>query len=228
MNIKGSYKFKIPLKDGTIRTITGENLITFQGESFFLNRWINDEFNSIQYIVLGNSTNRPQKMDTKLGNETIRHNCVKTAYPEDKKIVLTSKFLASELLGTTEIGVCNDIVLISHDVYEKIKSTHIEGNIGEIEVEYTFQLTTSGIRDGWTQKSGDDYINYNIYYVDEPNEVISVYEENNSYGYARVYQLDSLKTKTGAFYYDLTLKKLYIRNSGDRNPNNDVILVQYK
>ena len=73
--IKGSYTFKIPLKNGTVKLIQGNNLITFFGTSFFLNRAINEEFNTIKYIVLGNGTNTPHIMDEVLGNETIRKEC---------------------------------------------------------------------------------------------------------------------------------------------------------
>ena len=231
--IKGSYTFKIPLKNGTVKLIHGNNLITFFGTSFFLNRAINEEFNTIKYIVLGNGTNTPHIMDEVLGNETIRKECVSSVDNTYKQIKLTSNFLASDLLGVTEIGVCatnttNEPVLISHDVFSKITHEDITDSIGEIEVEYIFQLTTSSIRSGWEQKIGEYYTEYNIYYVDEPNEVISVFEENNNIGYSRVYQLEHLREHKAVFYHDTTLKKLYIRNSKNSNPNNDMIIVQNK
>ena len=43
INIKGSYVFR---QNGEI-ILRGNNLITFQGESFFLNRPINNNFNSL-------------------------------------------------------------------------------------------------------------------------------------------------------------------------------------
>lgn len=226
MNIKGSYKFKILLTDGTYRIINGTNLITFLGGSFFLNRAINDEHSTLKYICLGNGTNPASISDESLGNETIRKECVKMVDADNKKIILTANFTPAQLLGTTEIGVANDTILISHDIYEKITNSTLEGNIGEIEVEYTFELSTSSIRSNWTYKSDEEYAPYDVYYIDEPNNVISVLEENNNYGYRRVNKLNSLKSITGAYYYDSTLKKLYIRSSNSGDPNNNVILVQ--
>ena len=228
MNIKGRYKFKILLQDGTLRIIDGTNLITFLGGNFFLNRAINEEQSALKYICLGNGTNPADVEDKSLGNETIRKECVKTVDPDKKQIILTATFTPSQLLGTTEIGVANDNILISHDIYEKITNTTLAGNIGEIEVEYTFELSTSSIRSNWVQKSDEEYAPYDVYYIDEPNYVVSVIEENNNYGYRRANQLNTLKSITGAYYYDSTLKKLYIRDSTSGNPNNNTIIVQNK
>lgn len=228
MNIKGRYKFTIILHDGTERIINGTNLITFLGGSFFLNRAINDEHSTMKYLCLGNGTNPASVNDKSLGNETTRKECVKTVDADNHKIILTANFTPSQLLGTTEIGVANDDILISHDIYEKITNSTLEGNIGEIEVEYTFELSTSSIRSNWTKKTDTEYNPYNVYYIDEPNNVVTVTEENNNYGYRRVNKLNSLKSITGAYYYDSTLKKLYIRDSTGGNPNNNIILVQNK
>ena len=51
--------------------ITKHNLITLLGESFLMNRLINDRLQPIQYIALGKGTARPQKKDTRLGKQTI-------------------------------------------------------------------------------------------------------------------------------------------------------------
>lgn len=228
MNIKGRYKFTIYLNDGTTRFLAGTNLITFLGGSFFLNRAVNDEHGTMKYICLGNGTNPASVTDNSLGNETIRKECIKTVDADNKKIILTCNFTPAQLLGTTEIGVANDDILISHDVYEKITNSTLEGNIGEIEVEYTFELSTSSIRSNWTRKSDEEYNPYNVYYIDEPNPIISVLEEDNNYGYRKVNQLNSLKSLTGAYYYDSTLKKLYIRTSGNSDPNDNSIIVQNK
>ena len=125
IDVKGEYTISIPLQTmflNTELTIQGTNLITLQGESFFLNRWINNEFNTIKYIVLGKGTARPLKSDTKLGRETVRKNCTGKADINTKKLNLTCDVTAREILDTTEIGVTNDEVLISHDVFKKISS----------------------------------------------------------------------------------------------------------
>ena len=79
LDVTGKYKIKIPITTmfmNTTAVISGENLITLFGESFFMNRCINDEFNPIKYIALGNASNNPKKTDMKLGNETNRKVCV--------------------------------------------------------------------------------------------------------------------------------------------------------
>lgn len=224
INIKGSYIFR---QNGKI-IFEGDNLITFQGESFFLNRPLNENFNTMKYIVLGNGRNRPRKMDTKLGNETSRKECVRQADLDTKRMVLTCSFTTSEVLGVSEIGVANDNILISHDVFEKITDSSLTSSIGDIEVEYSFQLSTSAIRSGWTKKTDDDYGEYNIYYIDEPNEIIGVLEDNTHCGYRKVNSVNELLTNTGAYYYDRGLNKLYIRNSRNTDPNVDTIIVQTK
>ena len=238
IDIKGSYKFKTHNKQGEeVILFTGENLITFFGESFFLNRPINNEFNTMKYIVLGNASNRPRKMDSALGNETIRKECIRQADLDYKRILLTCNFTTQEIIGTSEIGVANDTILISHDVYEKIKAADLTNSVGEITVEYAFQLSTSSIRTGWTQKldegtvDTDDYkpyTQYNIYYIDEPNEVIGVFEDNTQCGYRKVNSVDTLRDVYGAYFYNRSLNRLYIRNTRNNNPDNDTILVQTK
>ena len=224
INIKGCYVFK---QNGKV-ILEGNNLITFQGESFFLNRPLNENFNTMKYIVLGNGRNRPRKMDTKLGNETSRKECVRKADLDNKKMLLPCNFTTTEVLGTSEIGVANDSILISHDVFEKITDSSLDNSIGDIEVEYSFQLSTSAIRSGWTQKTDGDYALFNIYYVDEPNEIIGVLEDNTHCGYRKVNSIDELLTNTGAYFYDRGLNKLYIRNSRNTDPNIDTIIVQTK
>ena len=57
MNLKGSYIFK--QEDKII--LEGNNLITLLGESFFMNRAVNQHFEPIKYIMLGSSNARPKK-----------------------------------------------------------------------------------------------------------------------------------------------------------------------
>ena len=146
---------------------------------------------------------------------------------DNKRILLTVNFDINELLGTTEIGVANDDILISHDVYEKITNSTLESSIGEVEVEYSFQLSTSAIRSDWNELTST-YNGYNIYYTNEPNEIIGVLEENTNCGYRKTSSLNELSQYMGAYYYDRGLGYLYIRNTKGTNPVNDTILVQTK
>ncbi len=225
--IIGIYSIIVTTKEGEKR-ITHKNLITQFGESFFLNRWINDSFNPIEYIVIGNGTNNPQKSDLTLGNLKYKRKCVCEANLEYKRLILTANFKANEMLGTTEIGVMNDKILISHDRYEKIDSEFLSGAIGDVRIEYIFQLSTGAIKRGWSASTEGN----NIFYAPEKNEVIGVFENNTGNGYRRLYNINDLKTVKGGFYYDKTSQNIYIKPTKDADKivdiDNEEIVVQVK
>lgn len=229
IGITGSYTISIPIQTMFINDkieFTNHNIITQFGESFFLNRWINDAFEPIEYIAVGNGSNQPQKTDLTLGNETSRRKCNCEADLKNKRLVLTTAFKATEMLGTSEIGVFNDKIMISHDRYEKIDDTFLSGAIGEVTIEYRFQLATGSIRRGWKEASQGN----NIFYIPEKNEVIGVFENNTKNGYRRLTQLEDLYTVKGAYYYDTTSQNLYIRPTKDsdhiKDINEEEIVVQ--
>ena len=220
INIKGTYLFK--QKDNII--LRGENLITFLGECFFLNRCINDSYDPIQYIVIGNAESIPLRTDSKLGNETSRKTCVKEADLINKCVKLTASFSASDIVGTTEIGVANDKILISHDIFEKIDNKLLTNLLGTVEVEYTFQFSTSTIKTGWIPVGG----NYpHVYYLYEPNQVIGV-TENNTTGYRKLNSKEDVESHTASYYYDVTTQNIYIHTLDNGNPNDEVILIETK
>ena len=175
---------------------------------------------------MGNGSNQPQKTDLTLGNETSRRKCNCEADLKNKRLVLTTAFKATEMLGTSEIGVFNDKIMISHDRYEKIDDAFLSGAIGEVTIEYRFQLATGSIRRGWEEASQGN----NIFYIPEKNEVIGVFENNTKNGYRRVTQLEDLYSVKGAYYYDTTSQNLYIRPTKDsdhiKDINEEEIVVQ--
>lgn len=219
VNLKGVYTICIPLQTMFLNEklcIHGENLITLQGESFFMNRWVNAEFEPIKYIVLGKSTARPLKTDTKLGQETVRKECSGKADINLGKLNLTATVSASEILDTTEIGVANDELLISHDIYQKISSTLLGDITSSITINYSFILVTGGIRGDW-KPSG------NAYYVYEPNNVAGVMELVSGSGYKQVASKNELVP--GSYYYDINTRNVFIRAINDRDPRTNVIQV---
>lgn len=232
MHFKGKYKINIPLIGMFINkqiTVFNENIVTLLGESFFLNRAINDEFNPIQYICLGNSSNRARKKDIILGNEIIRKKCIRTVDLDKKRIQLTASFQAKEISGTREIGVSNGDILITHDVYNDEIDNLLTATTGEITIDYYIELSSGAIRNSeWTPVSGKD----NIYYLVEPNNVVEVLENNTGSGYSRVKDGENLKQslekveKTKAsFYYDSNSKNLYIHTSDNFPPSTKEIIV---
>lgn len=193
------------------------NLITLLGESFLMNRLINDKLQPIQYIALGKGTARPQKKDTRLGKQTIRKPCNTEADLTNKQLILSCDFEAKEILDTTEIGVItNDDILITHDLYETITSTILGNSTSSIHLEYNIIFTTGGIRSQWKTSTTQN----NILYTYEPNKVVNVIEYNTNSGYVKVNSLNDLKTTKGAYYYDIASKNLYIRTTRSNTLNN--------
>lgn len=197
--------------------ITKHNLITLLGESFLMNRLINDRLQPIQYIALGKGTARPQKKDTRLGKQTIKKTCNTEVDLTNKQLILSCDFEAKEILDTTEIGVItNDDILITHDLYETITSTILGNSTSSIHLEYNIIFTTGGIRSQWKKSTTQN----NILYTYEPNKVVNVIEYNTNSGYVKVNSLNDLKTTKGAYYYDIASKNLYIRTTKNNTLNN--------
>ncbi len=221
INIEGFYKFIFTIQ-GMFLNETVEmhrhNLITTFGESFFMNRCINDAFNPITYIVVGNARNIPSKDDITLGNETSRCTCNSTADLDKKCLILTGKFKAKEILGTSEIGVANDKILISHDSYPKFTDESLTGFSGDVNVEYKFQFTTGYERNEFTPSTTEG-----IYYIYEENPVVGVIEGGDS-GYRRVNSLQTLSSVRGAYYYDHDSKNLYINPIDGDSLNREIII----
>ena len=208
--------------------ITNSNLITLLGESFLMNRLINDRLQPISYIALGKGTARPQKKDRRLGKQTIRKPCNSTVDLKNKLLTLSCDFEAREIKDTTEIGVItNDDLLITHDVYETITSVILGDSTSSIHLDYNLLFTTGGIRTGWKTST----LRADVLYTYEPNHVISVLENNTGSGYKRVDSLNQLASVNGAYYYDIQSKNLYIRttrNNTLNNISNMEIIVQTK
>lgn len=220
ISIKGEYMFT---QDDKI-LLHGYNLITLIGESFFMNRWINNEFEPITKILLGKGTGRPRKTDTKLGKLSITKDAKPSVDLVNKRLSLTVDLTASEVLNTTEIGVSNGDVLISRDIYEQISEDMLQkDSTSTIHLTYNFNLTTGGLRSNWVQTKADN----SIYYIYEPATVIGVVEATSGNGYTRKNSTDELKGVPGTYYYSTSSKNLYI-NPLTSDVNDDEIIVQTK
>lgn len=220
MRMRGSYVFK--QKDKII--LEGENLITLLGESFFMNRAVNQHFEPIKYIMLGLSNARPKKSDVTLGNLVVKKQVSSSVDLTNKKIILNATFEASEVLGTCEIGVANDDILISHDIYEKMTSTFLEDSIGDVDVTYTFELTTGSIRKDFNKVSDKDY----TYWIAEPSMVVGVTEKDTNCGLRCVNSINDVEATVGSYYYSFNTKNLYIHTTRNSNPNSENIIIETK
>ena len=220
MKIKGSYIFK--QKDKII--LEGNNLITLLGESFFMNRAVNQHFEPIKYIMLGSSNARPKKNNVGLGNLTVKKQVASSVDLNNKRIILEATFEAGEILGTCEIGVANDDVLISHDIYEKMTSSFLEDSIGEVDVTYTFEITTGSIRKDFNKVADKNY----TYWIAEPALVVGVTEKDTNSGLRVVSSIEDVESTVGSYYYSIQTKNLYIHTTRNSNPNLENIIIETK
>lgn len=220
MNLCGKYCFK--QNDEII--LSGENIITLLGESFFLNRAVNNHFEPIQYIMLGSSNSRPRKSDIGLGNLTVKKNVVSSVDLNNKLIVLEATFEASEVLGTSEIGVGNDDLLISHDVFTKIDDSFLIDSIGEVDVRYTFELTTGAMRKDFNKVVDKSY----TYWIAEASQVKGVTEKDTDSGYRCMSSVEEVESTPGTYYYSRETKNLYIHTTRNSNPNLENIIIETK
>lgn len=220
MKLRGSYVFK---QNGKI-LLEGNNLITLLGESFFMNRAVNQHFEPIKYILLGSSNARPKKTDVSLGNLTVKKQVTSSVDLTNKKIILEATFEAGEVLGTCEIGVANDDILISHDIYEKMTRTFLEDSIGEVDVTYTFELTTGSIRKDFNKVANKDY----TYWIAEPSMVVGVTEKDTNSGLRVVSSIADVESNVGSYYYSIQTKNLYIHTTRNSNPNLENIIIETK
>lgn len=241
-NIRGEYCFNIQLTTMFLNTtlkINHTNMITRFGESFFLNRCINDSFNPIQHICIGNGVNPPQKMDSKLSNETKRNTCIQKVDMDNKRLILTTTFETSDVIGASEIGVVTtntsgEEILISHDVFNDtiLQESFLYGVTGSITLEYSFYFSTSQLKTGWSKYGNDK----NVYWVFESNPVLRVYDNTSNYGLRQVDSIIEVQDNVNTYYHDINNTHnlyihLYHRNEPDKivyapNPNTHDILVE--
>lgn len=216
--MKGYYQFKQNNKV----ILRGNNLITLLGESFFLNRLINNEFEVCKYIELGTSRVRPQKGDRALGNKTVRKQAVTSADLSSKSIILEASFTAREVINTTEIGASNGDILISHDLYDKIDSEMLDNTTSDVIVTYSFDLTSNSSRQDFRKLDSYNH----TYYIPEPAQVIGVIEKTTNSGYKCVDSIQAVEGNSGSYYYDISSQNLYIHTTNNLNPNNNEICIQ--
>ena len=226
INVKGEYCFKIHLQSMFMNQnieIKNTNLITLRGEAFFMNRWLNEEFEPIEFICLGKGTANPRKSDEKLAMQTVEKACKTSVDLTNKQVICSADFTAAEIKDTTEIGVktgCGR--LISHDSYKKIVSSILDNVTSTVHLDYYFTVGTGSVRGNWKVSDATK----NIYRIYESNTVIGVIENNTNSGYVRKSSVDALSP--GSYYYNKNTKDLYIRNSSNSDPNDDEIIVQTK
>jgi hypothetical protein len=201
ININGKYQIK--QEDHII--YEDHNLITFYGLIYFLNRCVNEEYSTIKYIALGNSNVPPSKNNIQLGNEIIRKTCTTDVDLEEYKIVLNTSFEAKDIVGVSEIGVFTNELLISQDTFQEITGDMLINPVGSVEIEYTYSITTSTSRTNWKPITGKS-----IYWIYEPDTVVGVNEENTGNGYRKTNSMEELETINGSYYYNSTVKNLYV------------------
>lgn len=164
--IKGEYFFDITIYtmfcSYNIRT-ANHNLITNEGISFFLNKWISipfvqyndiseeykasDDYGHIGYIGVGTSEEPPKATDDKLKNLTYTFTDINTSV-EGNSLIMTTESDGSHLDGTCEIGVYStNMLLVSRDVHTRYTLPTTSS------VRLTYKFTLNQI-----DQSEEDYI----------------------------------------------------------------------
>lgn len=222
MNVKGEYFFEIPVQnmfiDRRLR-IAGENIITQLGECFMMNRWVNDNEDVIQYLVLGKGTKRPTKNDLELARETVRKPVSYEVQAKRNCLELSANFRADEVIDTSEIGLHTGSKLITHDLYKEITRDVIIGDMATtVNLLYRLTLMSGSYRSGWKPVEGG------VYFIYEPVQVLGVYEANTDSGYSKKSSVDELVA--GTYFYDSKSRTLYIKTTNGSDPNFDEIIVE--
>lgn len=227
INMEGEYSFIIPIQGMFLNThlkITNHNIITRFGEAFFLHRAIDNEFNPLQYILLGNGNIPVRRTDRRLGNEMTRKKCTASVDTVNNMIVLSAAFPLTTVREATEIGVVtlnsnNQDILISHDVFNQIDQSVFNSVSGDITVEYMYKFSSSFQKNTWNVYDET----HNIYFAYEENKVLRVFENNS--GYRSAGSLAELETIQGGFYYDAATKNLYVHPIGDITRSDIIVQV---
>lgn len=227
IRVKGAYTFCSRLQNMFLDTeikVEHNNLITLLGESYFLNRWCNSEFNTINYVALGTGTRKAQKRDNGLVAETVRRQIQPVVDLNNKTVYFTVDFEASEIKDTTEIGVFCDDILVSRDVYTAINVENglLADNTSTVNLTYTFGLETGSYRRDWTKHTGYEH----VYSITEPNTVKSVIEENTGSGYVRRNSIQEVEENKASYYQQNNTKVLYIHTTTGETPESEDIIIK--
>lgn len=170
-NIKGEYFFDISIFHmfGTYHIHTyNTNLITDNGISFFLNKWvvspsvtginedgtyqIEDGFGYIGYIGVGTSNIAPSSDDTSLINQTTIFYDTKVSI-DNNQLVLNVTTKGSEIDDTCEIGVyTTNSTLVSRDVHTRYSLP----DTSSVELKYVFTLNQTNKSENSNEEDYDD------------------------------------------------------------------------
>lgn len=219
MIVKGSYNITVEyqtMHKDYRAVLHGDNLITFLGASFFMNRWKDDKIPPISDIVIGDSDRSPQKTDEAIGNQLIILKPTIRVDLEQMALVMTCNVDPNRIIGACEIGVRNgDGTLLSHDAFP-ILTEEILGASTNISLEYQFALETAHTIPSWTPYSP------NVYYTQVDTLVNGVYDKYGN-GYSKAENIDAVDSAF-KYYYSAFNHRVYIYNSGD--PDDDKITIK--
>ena len=167
-----SYKITIPTMFNTYEAhIKNHNLITYIGEDYFIERWINNKYGVINRILLGKNGIKPSKNKKTITDAEEITNI--TTSNRRTSLLISAEVNGNQVNEVNEIGVMtSDERLISHDVHTPI--TVPETSI--INIDYQYILTNGAYENGWIKYSPTQ----NIYYIEPLQEVSYVIEEDTN------------------------------------------------
>lgn len=222
-NIIGVYRYKINIPTmfhNYEMYIKNHNLITYIGEDYFIERWINNDYGLINKILLGKQGITPSKSKKTIDNATEITDI--TLSNRKTSLLITTEVKGTDVNDVNEIGVMTtDERLISHDVHSRI----VVPESSTINIDYQYILTNGAYENNWERYSPDK----DIYKVNVLEEVSYVIEEDTNKGYTKVESIEDLTNGTYCQIIDGDIIILYIITSDNTNPLiNHTILVNYK
>lgn len=229
----GKYRFIIPvtLPGGIsfdVTTMWYKNLITINGRTLILNLMKpGSGATAPGYIAVGNPTtaNPASLSDSALQQEAARAaitSATVTASTGNYNIMYQTSLTASQINGTTEIGVLNassNGTLLCRSALPSPISGMPNGTV--ITVQYQISMTSSIIVNTWT-KYGSNYT-YNTPLA-AGIAVQSVIETDSGNGYQLVGSAAEVESTPNSYYFGGGY--LYIRCSGTSIPSAHTISVQ--
>ena len=195
------------------------NLITSEGENYFLQKAINSRSDVITELWIGTGAVTPNKSIATTDITNKKSSAVNKKV-EDNQIILSTSFDAATINNTTQIAiVTDDEKLISYNLHDPISIVADS----TITIVYAYSLSTGEKITTWKQFSSSTV----TFYITDNTEVIAVTEADTGIGYKKAVTESEVETTKGSYYWNSIEKKLYIHTSDDLSPSTHIIHVTY-
>jgi hypothetical protein len=197
------------------------NLITNNGRTWFVNRYISNGSNFVESLAVGTGTTVPLLNQTTLVTETAREPTTNSVITSTVyQAIFTATFAAALINGTTEIGVFNDLVtgsMLARNVHSNGALNVPPGS--SIVMQYIFGIMTAKTVVGWTNTSG------NVYQMADNVLCNGILETDTGNGYLKQTSIATVQTQPGSYWHDSNANITYIHCTDGLNPSTHNMVV---